>query len=102
MVCFDQSKLIVVRTEASCYDGLSAGLFQMTEQGLQLVHFISRGMTETEKRYSQSENVVVAIYWANIRFAMYLSGAPRFKIVTAHKVADHDVQQDNHQITTWN
>ena len=42
-------------------------------------------MTETEKRYSQTEKDALAIRWAKNRFSVYLLGAPKFKIVTAHK-----------------
>ena len=82
---FNPSKEIILRTEASFHEGLSAGLFQRTEKGVQPVHFISRSMTKAEKRYSQTEKDALAIQWAKNRFRMYLLGAPRFKIVTAHK-----------------
>ncbi|PFX12489.1 Uncharacterized protein K02A2.6 [Stylophora pistillata] len=42
-------------------------------------------MTETEKRYSQTEKDALAIKWAKERMRIYLLGAPRFRIVTAHK-----------------
>ena len=42
-------------------------------------------MTDTEKRYSQTEKDALAVRWAKNRFKMYLLGAPRFKIITAHK-----------------
>ena len=42
-------------------------------------------MTDTEKRYSQTEKDALAIRWAKNLFKMYLLGAPRFKIITAHK-----------------
>ena len=85
MAYFNPSRPIVVRVEASYHKGLSAGLFQITEKGLQPVHFISRTMTETEKRYSQTEKDALAVHWAKNRFSIYLLGAPRFKIITAHK-----------------
>ena len=85
MIFFNPSKPIVVRTEASYHDGLSAGLFQDIGKGLQPVHFISRTMTETEKRYSQTEKDALAVRWAKNRFRMYLLGAPKFKIITGHK-----------------
>ena len=85
MIYFNPSKPIIVRTEASYHDGLSAGLFQDKGQGLQPVHFISRAMTETEKRYSQTEKDALAVRWAKNRFRMYLLGAPKFKIITGHK-----------------
>ena len=50
MIYFNPKRDIVVRAEASYQDGLSAGLFQKTKQGLQSVHFISRTMTKTEKK----------------------------------------------------
>ena len=85
MIYFNPSKPTIVRTEASYHDGLSAGLFQDKGQGLQPVHFISRAMTETEKRYSQTEKDALAVRWAKNRFRMYLLGAPKFKIITGHK-----------------
>ena len=85
MIFFNQNKPIVVRAEASYHDGLSAGLFQDIGKGLQPLHFISRTMTNTEIRYSQTEKDALAIRWAKNRLSMYLLGAPRFKIITGHK-----------------
>ena len=88
MAFFDPKLPIVVRTEASFNEGLSAALFQKTgkgKHGLQPVHFISRTLTDTEKRYSQTEKDALAIFWAKKRFSIYLLGAPRFTIITAHK-----------------
>ena len=42
-------------------------------------------MTETKKRYSQTEKDALAIKWAKERLRIYLLGAPRFRIVTADK-----------------
>ena len=42
-------------------------------------------MTETEKRYSQTKKDALAIKWAKKRLRIYLLGASRFRIVTAHK-----------------
>ena len=85
MAFFDPSKPIILRTKASFNEGLSAALLQKTDRGIQPVHFISRTMTETEKRYSQTEKDALAIKWAKERLRIYLLGAPRFRIVTAHK-----------------
>ena len=84
-IFFNPHKPIVVRAEASYHDGLSAGLFQDIGKGLQPVHFVSRTMTDTEKRYSQTEKDALAVRWAKNRFRMYLLGAPKFKIITGHK-----------------
>ena len=51
----------------------------------QPVHFISRTMTVTEKRYSQTEKDALSVHWAKNMFSIYLLGAPKFKIITAHK-----------------
>ena len=85
MAYFDPKKPIVVRTEASFDEGLSAGLFQRTSKGLHPVHYISRSMTSAEQRYSQTEKDALAVKWAKTRFYMYLLGAPKFKIITSHK-----------------
>ena len=85
MSYFDPRKPIIVRTEASFHEGLSAGLIQRTSKGLQPIHFFSRSMTNAEKRYSQTEKDALAVKWAKSRFGMYLLGAPRFKIITSHK-----------------
>ena len=74
-----------MRTEASFNEGQSAALLQKTDRGVQPVHFISRMMTEVERKFSQTEKDALAIKWAKDRLRVYLLGAPRFKIVTAHK-----------------
>ena len=85
MAYFDPDKQIILRTEASFNEGLSAALLQKTDRGMQPVHFISRMLTEVERKYSQTEKDALAIKWAKDRLRVYLLGAPRFKIVTAHK-----------------
>ena len=85
-IAFFNPKLpIMVGVEASYNEGLSAGLFQQSAKGWQPVHFISRSLTDVEKRYSQTEKDALCVKWAKDRFGMYLQGAPRFTIVTAHK-----------------
>ena len=42
-------------------------------------------MSETEKRYSQTEKDALAIKWGKERLRIYLLGAPRFRIMTTHK-----------------
>ena len=83
MAFFDPSKLIILRTEASFNERLSAALLQKIDRGIQPVHFISRTMAEIEN--SQTEKDALAIKWAKERPRIYLLGAPRFRIVTTHK-----------------
>lgn len=42
-------------------------------------------MTETGKSYSKTGKDAYAIKWAKERLRIYLLGAPRFRIITAHK-----------------
>ena len=61
MAFFDSSRPIILRTEASYNQGLSAALLQKTDKGIQPVHFISCKMTENKKRYGQTEKDALAI-----------------------------------------
>ena len=85
MVYFNPSWPIVIRVKASYHEGLSAGLFQETGSGLRPIHFKSRTMTPTQKRYNQTEKGLLAIHWAKKRYSMYLLDTSKFQIITAHK-----------------
>ena len=65
--------------------GLGGGLFQKTGKGFQPVHYVSRTLTDTEKRYSQIEREALAAEFTTTRLQMYLLGAPKFKLATDHK-----------------
>ena len=54
MAFFDPSRAIILHTEASYNQGLSAALLQKTDRGIQPWHFINCTMTELGKRYSQT------------------------------------------------
>lgn len=82
MAFFNPRRPIIVRTEASFHEGLSAGPFQKTGKGATSALY---QQTCAEKRYSQTEKDVLAIKWAKSRFGTYLLGAPKFKIVTPRK-----------------
>ena len=55
--------------------GLGGGLFQKAKHGYQPVHFVSRTLTDTEKRYSQIEREALAAEFTTTRLHMYLLGA---------------------------
>ena len=59
MAFFNPKLPIMVRVEASYNEGLSGDLFQQSAKGWQPVHFISRTLTDVEKRYSQTEKDAV-------------------------------------------
>ena len=61
---FDPHKQTILRTEASFNEGIAAGLFQMSKDGIKPVHFISRALSEVKRKYSQTEKDALAITWA--------------------------------------
>ena len=65
--------------------GVGGGLFQQTEKGYQPAHFVSRSLTEAEKRYSQIEREALAAEFTTNRLHMYLLGADHFELATDHK-----------------
>ena len=65
--------------------GLGGGLFQKTEHGYQPVHFVSRSLTDTEKRYSHIEREALAAEFTTKRLHTYLIGAQHFQLATDHK-----------------
>ena len=67
MSYFDSNKQTTLRIETSFYEGLRAVLLQKGLLGQQPIHFISRVLLDTEKRYSQTEKDALAIKRAVIR-----------------------------------
>ena len=77
---YDPIRNIELITDASPV-GLSGIL---TQEG-KVVAYVSRALTQTETRYSQTEREALAIVWACEHYIMYLKGAPCFTVVTKHK-----------------
>ena len=61
---FDPHKQTILRTEASFNEGTAGELFQMSKDGTKPAHFISRALSEVERKYSQTEKDALAITWA--------------------------------------
>ena len=82
MAYFDQNKQTELTTDASPW-GLSAILSQCTSgtNNRKVVAYISRTLSEVERRYSQTEREALAIVWAMERLHLYLSGA-KFTLYT--------------------
>ena len=84
MAFFDPSRPMVFYTEANFNEGLSTAS-PAYDRDIQPVHFISRMMTETEEKHSQTEKDALAIKLARERLTTYLLGSPRFRIITTYK-----------------
>lgn len=64
--------------------GLGAVLLQFHEGNPKVVSYASKSLTDTEKRYAQTEKEALALVWAVERFQIYLFGI-RFELETDHK-----------------
>lgn len=58
--------------------------FSDTDGSPRLISYASKSLSETEKRYCQTEKEALALVWAVERFAVYLIGR-RFELETDHK-----------------
>lgn len=64
--------------------GLGAILLQFRDDKPRVVTYASKSLTDTERRYAQTEKEALALVWAVERFQMYLIGI-RFELETDHK-----------------
>ncbi|XP_055585535.1 uncharacterized protein K02A2.6-like [Uranotaenia lowii] len=64
--------------------GLGAILLQFHEGTPKVVSYASKSLTDTEKRYAQTEKEALSLVWAVERFRIYLFGI-RFELETDHK-----------------
>ena len=80
---FDNNAPTQVIADASPV-GLGAVLTQTHKDGPRIISYASRSLTDTEKRYSQTEKEAFALVWACEKFHPYIYGVP-FELVTDHK-----------------
>ena len=87
MSYFDKNKETFVVVDASPV-GVSAILSQKPKNSdssnQQIIAYASRALTDTEKRYSQTEKEALAIVWGVEHFHLFLFGS-EFTLVTDHK-----------------
>ena len=80
---FDKNAQTKVIADASPV-GLGAMLVQEQGKELRVISYASRSLSDTERRYSQTEKEALAIVWACERVHAYLYGA-EFDLMTDHK-----------------
>lgn len=80
---FDRNLKTRVVADASPV-GLGAVLLQFYEGIPRVVSYASKSLSETERRYAQTEKEALALVWAVERFQIYLLGI-RFELETDHK-----------------
>ena len=81
---YDPTNCTIVSADASSF-GLGAVLQQRQKNGeLRPIAFISRSLSDTEKRYAQIEKEALAVTWTSERFQDYLIGL-HYTIETDHK-----------------
>ncbi|KAG5887393.1 hypothetical protein JTB14_001583 [Gonioctena quinquepunctata] len=80
---FDPKKRTRLIADASPV-ALGAVLIQFECDTPKVVSFASKGLSDTERRYSQTEKESLALVWAVERFCFYLTGL-EFELVTDHK-----------------
>ncbi|XP_054283462.1 uncharacterized protein K02A2.6-like [Macrosteles quadrilineatus] len=92
LVYFDSRRPLEIQTDAS-QDGLGCCLLQSGQP----VAFMSRSMTDTEKRYSQIEKETLAIVFAVEKFHRFIYGY-KVTVQTDHKPLVNIFQQDLHVV----
>ena len=80
---FDKNAPTKVIADASPV-GLGAVLVQEQGEELRVISHANRSLSDTERRYSQTEKEALAIVWACERFHAHLYGA-EFELMTDHK-----------------
>ena len=83
LVHYDPNKEVTVSADSSNY-GVGAVIAHVIDGVERPCHFVSRTLSETERRYSQTEKEALALVYALKSFHEYLWGR-KFELVTDHK-----------------
>ena len=105
MSYFDINKETLIHVDASPV-GLSAILSQRNKGSTEshIMAYASKSLTDTEKRYSQTEKEALAIVWGIEHFHLYVYGAP-FILYTDHKplelIYDNPMSKPPARLERW-
>lgn len=80
---FNRHDKTQVIADASPY-ALGAVLVQSDRRGPRVICYASKSLSDTEKKYHQTEKEALALVWAVERFSSYLHGK-KFDLITDHK-----------------
>lgn len=101
MSCPDYSKPFIIQCDAS-NEGIGAVLCQKEEDSEQAVAFLSRKLTDTEKRYSALERELLSVVYAIEKFRPYIDGL-HFTVVTDHSALQwlHKMKDPHGRLARW-
>ena len=78
---FDRGAPTYVITDTSPV-GLGTILVKEVDEERRAVFYDSRSLSDTERRYNQTEKETLSLVWSCERFNFYLCGLPEFDLVT--------------------
>lgn len=78
----DFTKTFTLQTDASAY-GIGAVLTQEFEDGERVICYLSRSLTNQERKYTTTERECLSVIWSVEKLRHYLEGV-HFKVITDH------------------
>lgn len=101
MSCPDYSRPFVIQCDAS-NEGIGAVLCQKLGDSEQAVAFLSRKLTDTERRYSTSERELLSVVYAIEKFRPYIDGL-HFQVITDHSALKwlHKMKDPHGRLARW-
>lgn len=101
MSCPDYSKPFIVQCDASS-KGIGAVLCQKVEGNEQAIAYLSRKLSDREKRYSTSERELLSVVHAIEKFRPYLDGT-KFTVITDHSALQwlHKMKDPHGRLARW-
>lgn len=101
MACPDYSKPFIIQCDASNI-GVGAVLCQSTGNAEQAVAYLSRKLSDREKKFSTSERELLSVVYAIEKFRPYIEGS-HFKVITDHSALQwlHNMKDPHGRLARW-